>query len=61
MTRQEGNKKLLEILAKKLEENPDLRFIQTLWGLNIIDSDGYVIIDRFYEEPSETLKRIKNE
>lgn len=59
MTRQEGNKKLLEILAKKLEENPDLRFIQTLWGLNIIDSD--VIIDRFFEEPSETLKRIKNE
>lgn len=52
----------METLCK----NPELRFIQALWSLKIIDSKveegaGHEIIvpvDRFYEEPSETLKRI---
>lgn len=61
-----ANQRLLEILKETLCKNPDLRFIQALWALKIIDSkvkegSGHEIIvpvDRFYEEPSETLKRI---
>lgn len=66
MNRIEANLKLLEILRETLCKNPELRFIQALWSLKIIDSKveegaGHEIIvpvDRFYEEPSETLKRI---
>ena len=66
MNRQEANIKLLEILKETLEKFPNFRFIQALWALKIIDSKveegaGHEIIvpvDRFYEEPSETLKRI---
>lgn len=63
MNRIEANIKLLEILRETLCKNPELRFIQALWSLKIIDSKvaGHEIIvpvDRFYEEPSETLKRI---
>lgn len=69
MNRQEANFKLLEILKETLERFPDLRFIQALWALKIIDSKveegaGHEIIvpiDRFYEEPTETLKRIGHE
>lgn len=61
-----ANQRLLEILKETLCKNPDLRFIQALWTLKIIDSKveegvGHEIIvpvDRFYEEPTETLKRI---
>ena len=65
MNRIEANIKLLEILKETLCKNPDIRFIQALWNLRIIDRDpvwnpGEINppIDRFYEEPSETLKRI---
>lgn len=66
MNRYEANKKLLKLLELCIEKYPDLRFIQALWTLKIIDSkveegSGHEIIvpvDRFYEEPSETLKRI---
>lgn len=65
MTRQEGNERLLELLREYLINNPDIRFIQALWNLRIIDRDpiwnpGEISnpIDRFYEEPEETLKRI---
>lgn len=65
MNRKEENEKLLKILKDYLEANPDIRFIQALWNLRIIDRDpvwnpGEINppIDRFYEEPSETLKRI---
>lgn len=65
MNRQEANKKILEIVTSAVENNPDLRFIQILWNLNIIDSKKFrdekiIVIDRFYEEPEETLKRIYN-
>lgn len=64
-----ANQRLLEIFKETLCKNPDLRFIQALWALKIIDSkveegSGHEIIvpvDRFYEEPSETLKRISRE
>lgn len=65
MNRKEENEKLLKILKDYLEANPDIRFIQALWNLRIIDRDpvwnpGEINppIDRFYEEPGETLKRI---
>ena len=48
-----------EILSMVLDE-PDLRFIQILWALGLVDRDENMNIkDRFYEEPEETLKRIK--
>lgn len=62
-----SNQKLLELLKETLCKNPELRFIQALWDLGIIDARtitghgwGLVLVptDRFYEEPSETLKRI---
>ena len=67
MNRKEGNEKLLQLLKDYLEANPDIRFIQALWNLHIIDGRTIVlspeasyteIIDRFYEEPAETLKRM---
>lgn len=66
MNRIKANTKLLELLRETLCKNPELRFIQALWTLKIIDSKveegaGHEIIvpvDRFYEEPAETLKRI---
>ena len=51
--RYENNIKILEILNKFLNKNKDLRFIQALWSLNIIDKE-----DRFYEESEETLSKI---
>ena len=48
------NKECLEHLAEYLEAHPELRFIQALWGLNIVDRE-----DRFYEEPNVTLEKIK--
>ena len=59
MNRIEANIKLLEILKETLCKNPNLRFIQALWALKIIDYDNKgVVIDRFYKEPSKTLERI---
>lgn len=66
MNRKEENKKLLKVLEDYLENNPDIRFIQALWALGIIDrevtdSSGFetsFIVDRFYEESDKTLERI---
>ena len=57
--RQEYNLKILKILQDKILNEPNIRFIQHLWNLQIIDRDDrMVIIDRFYEEPEDTFKRI---
>lgn len=53
--RYENNKQILEILKNSIEENKNLRFVQILWMLNIVDNT-----DRFYEEPWITIKRITN-
>lgn len=59
MNRIEANRKLLGLLEEALCKNPNLRFIQALWGLKIIDYDNKgIVMDRFYEEPSKTLERI---
>lgn len=59
--RQEYNLKILQKLFALIMEEPDLRFIQALWALRLIDreNDSLNIKDRFYEEPEETLKRIE--
>lgn len=53
--RYENNKQILEILKNNIEENKNLRFVQILWMLNIVDNT-----DRFPEEPWITIKRINN-
>lgn len=42
---------------------PELRYIQNLWALGIIDTkyiqnEGHYVIDRFSEEPYDTVVRI---
>ena len=51
--RYENNKQILEILKNNIEENKNLRFVQILWMLNIVDNT-----DRFHEETWVTIKRI---
>ena len=59
MTRYEANKKILNILAQTIENNHDLRFIQVLWKLGIINiCNDCFIEDRFYEESETTLKKL---
>lgn len=52
--RQKYNLQILEEMKKFLEKQPDMRFIQALWALNIVDKE-----DRFYEEPEITLAKVK--
>ena len=56
--RQINNKKLIELISDYVDKHPEMRFIQALWALKIIDRGEVGIIDRFYEEPDDTLKRI---
>lgn len=53
--RLEYNLKILDLLRDFLKNNPEIRFIQALWILNIISKE-----DRFYEESKETLKNLRN-
>lgn len=53
--RKENNLKILKKLESYLNKYPDIRFIQALWSLYIVDE-----LDRFYEEPSVTIKRMVN-
>lgn len=63
--RQFYNIKLLKELERFIKENPDLRFGQILFALRIcISNFNYQtqksdIKDIFYEESSETFKRMK--
>lgn len=54
--RQSYNFLILKIIEEEIEKNPDLRFIQLLWKLKIITRE-----DCFYEESSETYKKLKKE
>ena len=53
-----ANREILKILSEYIDKNPDLRFIQALWALKIIDRDEPGIIDRFHEESMDTLKKL---
>jgi uncharacterized protein YihD (DUF1040 family) len=54
--RKKYNEKILTILQREVEENPELRFIQILHKVGIIDGT-----DKFYEEPKLTYEKIKKE
>lgn len=58
--RQEYNLKILQKLFALIMDKPDVRFIQALWFLELIDRDieDAFILDRFYEESETTFKRI---
>lgn len=60
--RQQENFKILEVLREFFEKNPDIRFGQGLYNLNIATHiiEGKSVIDIFFEEPNVTLKRIKS-
>lgn len=54
MNRYENNKKILTKMAEFIEKCPDMRFIQILWALGIVNSE-----DRFYEESEKTAEIVK--
>lgn len=51
--RKECNFILDNVINLNLSLYPELRYIQNLWSLGIINS-----VDRFYEEPYDTIVRI---
>lgn len=53
MSRLEENKKIVEKISQIVDVCPQLRFIQLLWALGIVDGQ-----DRFYEESEITNKVI---
>ena len=58
--RQENHFAIIEELRKYFEKYPQTRFIQGLWALGIINRDKSLVIeDRFYEEPGQTLRKVK--
>ena len=67
MNRQETNIVLVKTLEMLIEKYPDMRFGQILFNFGFIDyihdkvCDAITIKDPFYEEPTETLKRVKEE
>ena len=59
--RQEANREIVKRITDVIEKHPEQRFIQILWGLDVISSDiNGEILDRFYEEPWITLTRVEN-
>ena len=51
--RHEYNDKILSALKKYIDKNKDIRLIQALQNLGVIDADG---TDRFYEESYDTYQ-----
>ena len=49
MSRNDTNKYILDKVADMVEKCPDMRFIQLLWALGIVNHE-----DRFYEESVRT-------
>lgn len=54
MTRYDENKKIVSKISEFIERCPDMRFIQLLWALGIVNSE-----DRFYEESEITYKIVE--
>lgn len=60
--RQKYNLEIIKELEAYFIKNKDLRFIQGLWGLGIINRNKeFIIEDKFYEESHDTLKKLKKE
>lgn len=62
--RQLANKQLLSILEQVVDNNPDLRLGQILFNYQFVKwentDNGIKIHDPFYEEPVDTLNRVKS-
>ena len=60
MNRQQANFHIIAIIADYLAKNPDVRFQQALWNLDLIrrDSEG-VFIDDYYAESIDTLLALR--
>lgn len=60
--RQRDNRRILETLSLLVENYPDLRFGQILFNYKFINwsntDNGVRICDPFYEESTDTLKRV---
>ena len=60
--RQRDNRRIVGALNALVERYPDLRFGQILFNYKFVNwsntNDGVRICDPFYEEPTDTLKRI---
>lgn len=67
MKRQQTNIVLVKTLEMLIEKYPDMRFGQILFNFGFIDHiydkicGATIIKDPFGEEPTETLKRVKEE
>jgi hypothetical protein len=66
MTRQEYNREIIKQISEHIEANPDTRFFQALWNMNIVESNGineetgrHDVIDKYNEESYHTLNKIK--
>lgn len=72
ITRYESNKEILNIVSEFVENNKDIRFVQALYILGIIEgkeeityndksfsSIRHTIVDKFNEESEETLRKLK--
>ena len=57
----EYNEKILEVLTKYLEENPEIRFGQALINLNILqnEKDKNVVFDPFSDESVDIYQRMR--
>ena len=60
----ETNLKIVEVLTKIIENNPEWRFQQTLWNCGIIsrnynEQDELEIEDKFYENSEITLNTLQ--
>ena len=56
----EDNLKILEKLKEYFEQHPEIRFIQGLWNVNIIQkSNDGKIADTFYEPSKITLSIVE--
>lgn len=60
LNRQECNIKILEFIKQAIYTYSDLRFFQLLGNIGIIEYDPLtnVVKDKFYEESSETMKKV---
>lgn len=62
--RREANRQLLSILEQVVDRNPDLRLGQILLNYKFVKweftEEGVKIHDPFYEEPVDTLNRVKS-
>jgi len=56
--RQEYNLKIVERLKQYFIDNPDIRFFQALWNLNIIETVNDNIKDKYNQEPEITYNNL---